>query len=233
MCGRFAQHTPFPLLKKIFQIDLEKCDQQPNYNIAPSQEVLTVIHHKGTRQLHKLNWGLVPSWIKDLSKASKLINARVETLKEKPSFRNAFKKRRCLILADGFYEWKKEGSSKQPFYLTLLSGDPIAFAGLWETWKKEEGQRYNSCAIITTEASESVSEIHNRMPVILKPEAVNDWLNPQLQNTDTLDNILRDGHVKELRSYPVSKTVNNVMTNDERCIEMLGMQRGSDPDNLM
>ena len=166
----------------------------------------------------------MPPWTKDLYGASKLINARAETVKEKPSFRSAFKKRRCLIIADGFYEWKKEKRQKQPFYITLPSGEPFAFAGLWEAWKKEDGSLYHSCTIITTEASESIQDIHNRMPVILKPEVISDWLNPEMQDTDKLEKILQEGICQELRSHPVSVYVNSPTNNDPTCIEPINKE---------
>lgn len=167
MCGRFAQYSGLDSLKKSFQLDEITCDVTPSYNIAPLQPILAVIRHDGNR-LGRLHWGLVPSWAKDRTMAAKLINARAETLADKPSFRSAFKRCRCLILADGFYEWKADGPQKQPWYFTLSSGGPFAFAGLWDTWKGKEDAVYHSCTIITTAADESVRQVHHRMPVILR-----------------------------------------------------------------
>jgi putative SOS response-associated peptidase YedK len=218
MCGRFAQYSDLTTLQKAFQIQKVTCEVTPSYNIAPLQKALSIIHHDGNR-LGLLNWGLVPSWARDTAIALKLINARVETLADKPSFRNAFKRRRCLILADGFYEWKSEGRRKQPWYFTLSSGGPFALAGLWETWKGTEDAVYHSCTIITTEAGQAVREIHHRMPVILTPAAHAAWLDPENQDPEQLKAILADGQVRELKQFPVSKHVNSTRNNDPSCIE--------------
>ena len=223
MCGRFVQYSPLDLICEFFNIDVVTCDIKPSYNIAPTHEVLAVIRHNGNR-LGKLHWGLVPSWAKDPSGASRLINARIETLKEKPSFCNAFKKRRCLIIADGFYEWKRDNHQKQPWYFTSPSGNPFAFAGLWETWKSKDGSNYSSCTIITTPSMESVMKIHNRMPFILSQDAIAPWLDPDIQDGKQIETILRDGQVRKLRGYPISKFVNSVANNEARCIEQLEFQ---------
>ncbi len=218
MCGRFAQYSSLSALKKTLTIDSVTCDVTSSYNIVPTQEVLTVIHHDGNR-LGKLRWGLVPHWAKDVSGASKMINARAETVSEKPAFRRAFKHRRCIIPADGFYEWKREKKAKQPWYFTLPYQTPFVFAGLWETWKENDEQAYNSCTIITTEASESIRTIHHRMPVILTPEAVESWLDPLLQDSKEINDILLNGHVSEIKGFPVSEHVNSARNNDPSCIQ--------------
>ncbi|MEW6672808.1 MAG: SOS response-associated peptidase [Thermodesulfobacteriota bacterium] len=220
MCGRFAQYSGIDRLKQSFQLHEITCDVAPSYNIAPLQPVLAVIRHEGNR-LGRLHWGLVPAWAKDKTPAAKLINARAETLADKPSFRSVFKRRRCLILADGFYEWKAEGPQKQPWYFTLSSGGPFAFAGLWDTWKREEDAPYHSCTIITTAADESVRPVHSRMPVILTPAVHAEWLDPQNQDTVRLNAILSEGLIHGLKRYPVSKRVNAVRNNDPACIEPL------------
>jgi putative SOS response-associated peptidase YedK len=224
MCGRFVQFSSLRTLESYFQIDSIAADVVASYNIAPTQEILAIIHHHGHR-LEKLHWGLVPSWAKDLTGASRLINARAETASQKPSFRAAFKRRRCLIVADGFYEWQGEKGCKQPYFIALPSGRPFALAGLWETWKSKEAADgdpvYRSCIILTTAASESVQEIHHRMPVILQPEAYNDWLDPEIQKTDRLEDILRHHHVRAMKYYPVSKFVNRVQNNSAECIQPL------------
>jgi putative SOS response-associated peptidase YedK len=149
-----------------------------------------------------------------------MINARAETVAEKPSFKNAFKKRRCLIIADGFYEWKGPKGQKQPMFITLPDKKPFAFAGLWETWgKKDQETLYKSCTIITTEACEALRHIHHRMPVIFKPEAYESWLNPENQDLNALKNILEQALVTDLASYPVSKLVNSTRNNDSSCID--------------
>ncbi|UCE51313.1 MAG: SOS response-associated peptidase [Desulfobacterales bacterium] len=208
-------------LKGIFPIDKAGCDITANYNVAPSQEILAIFKHEGENWLDKFHWGLVPFWAKDTSIGNRMINARAETVAEKPSFRNAFKKRRCMILADGFYEWKGEKGRKQPMFITLPDRKPFAFAGLWEVWNKKDDpdSTYRSCTILTTEASESIRDIHHRMPVILKPDVYEPWLNPENQEIVGLKNILAHGIQTELVSHPVSKQVNSVKNNDPSCID--------------
>lgn len=216
MCGRFAQFSPLSVIQEAFNIRTVTCDVTPNYNISPMQEILVVIRQN---RLGKLYWGLVPSSAKDLSRASRCINARAETVGEKPSFRGAFRKRRCLVVADGFYEWKQESRRKQPWYISLPSKAPFAFAGLWETWEDRPGNNYNSCTIITTKASESVREIHNRMPIILLPETYAAWLDSENQDAGQLNTLLYDGQVRKLKSYPVSRYVNLPKNNGPQCVE--------------
>jgi len=223
MCGRFAQYSRPDSLKKTFNLDVIACDVVPSYNIAPLQPVLAVIRHDGNR-LGRLQWGLVPAWAKDRTLAAKLINARAETLADKPSFRSLFKRHRCLILADGFYEWKAEASQKQPWYFTLPTGGPFAFAGLWDTWKGKDDAVYHSCTIITTAANGSVQPIHQRMPVILAPETHAEWLDPQNQDGKRLNTILSEGHLRGLKRFPVSKRVNSIRNNDPACIEPLKVE---------
>lgn len=218
MCGRFALYTSLPFIKKFFNITTMPGVVTPSYNIAPTHEVLAIINHEEKR-LGKLHWGLVPSWSKDLSGASKLINARAETLKDKPTFKNLLKRRRCAVIANGFFEWKKTGTIKQPYYIHLPSGNPFVFAGLWDIWKNNDGTSYNSCTIITTEASKTVSELHNRMPVILKPAALDEWLNPDIQESGRLETLLQEGHEEDFSIRPVSTYVNSPKNNDEKCIE--------------
>ena len=215
MCGRFVGFRSLHELKKTFPIDKATCEVTENYNVAPSQEVLAIIKYEKENWLEKLHWGLVPFWAKDISIGNKLINARAETIASKPSFRNAFKKRRCLIPADGFYEWKGPKGQKQPIFITLPEINPFAFAGLWETWHKKDDPdtMYKSCTIITTEASDSVREIHHRMPAILTHDMYESWLDPLNQNINELKNILKTGIVTELKSHSVSKNVNSVKNN--------------------
>ncbi len=221
MCGRFVGFRSLDELKDFFPIDKAACEAIANYNVAPSQEILAIVKYKGENLLVKFHWGLVPFWAKDTSIGNRMINARSESIAAKPSFRNAFKKRRCLILADGFYEWKGEKGRKQPMFFTLPNHKPFAFAGLWETWNKKDDQDsiYKSCTIITTQASESIRDIHHRMPVILKPPAYESWLDPGNQNVVELGKILKNEIVTELVSYPVSKQVNSTRNNDSSCIE--------------
>jgi putative SOS response-associated peptidase YedK len=221
MCGRFVGFRSLDELKDFFPIDKAACEAISNYNVAPSQEILAIAKYEGENWLVKFHWGLVPFWAKDITIGNKMINARSESIAEKPSFRNAFKKRRCLILADGFYEWKGEKSRKQPMFITSPDHKPFAFAGLWETWNKKADQDsiYKSCTIITTQASETIRDIHHRMPVILKPPAYESWLDPANQNVVELGKMLKNEIVTELVSYPVSKQVNSTRNNDPSCIE--------------
>jgi len=221
MWGRFVGFRSLDELKDFFPIDKAACEAISNYNVAPSQEILAIAKYEGENWLVKFHWGLVPFWAKDISIGNRMINARSESIAEKPSFRNAFKKRRCLILADGFYEWKGEKSRKQPMFITSPDHKPFAFAGLWETWNKKADQDsiYKSCTIITTQASQSIRDIHHRMPVILKQQVYESWLDPGNQDVVELDKILKNEIVTELMSYPVSKQVNSTRNNDSSCID--------------
>ena len=223
MCGRFIGFSTLEQLVQYFPIDVANVDVSPNYNVAPTQEILAIVRHDDDdlNHLEKLFWGLVPFWAKDPGIGSRMINARSETVESKPSFRNAFRKRRCLIPADGFYEWKGGKGAKQPMLLSLPDRSPFAFAGLWETWD-DRGKReapYQSCTILTRESSESVMPIHNRMPVILRPEAFGPWLDPDFQDVDLLQEIIENQVYTELVSYPVSRAVNSVKNNRPENIE--------------
>ena len=215
MCGRFVGFRPLNDLMKYFPIDVANIDITKNFNVAPTQEILAIVHRDGQNHLEKMNWGLVPFWAKDISIGSKMINARSETAAIKPSFRNAFKRRRCLILADGFYEWAGKTGHKQPMFITLPDGSPFAFAGLWEIWdnKGKANTAYRSCTILTREASASMEPIHHRMPVILKPAVFNSWLNPSNQDANLLQEIIQNQIYTELKAIPVSKQVNSVKVN--------------------
>ena len=221
MCGRFVGFRSLEELKDIYPIDRAACEVVANYNVAPSQEVLVLVKYAGENWLDRFHWGLVPFWAKDISIGNRMINARSESIAEKPSFRNAFKKRRCLILADGFYEWKGEKGHKQPVFITLPDKKPFAFAGLWESWNNKDAEEavYKSCTIITTRASESIRDIHHRMPVILKAEVYEHWLEPANQNITELEGILKDDICTEFVSYSVSKQVNSTRNNDPSCVE--------------
>jgi putative SOS response-associated peptidase YedK len=183
---------------------------QPRYNIAPTQIIPAVLEREGERIVSGLKWGLIPHWAKDDSFASKLINARAESLDEKPSFREAFKHRRCIIPACGFYEWEKTAKgAKQPFYFYLKDKEVFGFAGLWEEWlDKDSGELLETCTIITTEANEVLRPVHDRMPVIIKPEDYERWLDEKETNTDNLQNLLAPYPSGEMASHKVSKAVN-------------------------
>jgi putative SOS response-associated peptidase YedK len=226
MCGRFVGYRSLEALKESFPIDRAACEVTANYNVAPTQEILAIVKHQEENWLDKFHWGLVPFWAKDPSIGNRMINARAETVAEKPAFKNAFKKRRCLIIADGFYEWKGPKGRKQPMFITLPQEKPFAFAGLWETWGKKEAKDslYKSCTIITTEASASIRDIHHRMPVILNPEMYEIWLSPENQNVAELKDILVNGILTQLVAYPVSKHVNSTGNNDPSCIDPIAQQ---------
>lgn len=220
MCGRFTQSKTAEMLAKAFQLATLP-DWQPRYNIAPTQPVPVAIHlpEQADRQFKLLRWGLIPSWSKDLSIGAKLINARAETVAEKPSFRSAFKQRRCLILADGFYEWQRQNGKKQPFFFQERDGQPFALAGLWERWQGEEGA-IESCTILTTQANELLRPIHDRMPVILPSTAYEEWLDPKTP-TDRLQGLLHPYDAEAMQSYAVSAMVNNPTNDRPECIQPL------------
>lgn len=216
MCGRFVGFRNFEQLKQYFPIDEAKCEAVVNYNVAPTQQILAIARLDGSNVLDKYHWGLVPFWAKDTTIGYKMINARSETIATKPSFREAFKKRRCLILADGFYEWKGKKGDKQPMFITLPDESPFAFAGLWEIWhdKQSPDSDYRSCTIITRDAEGAVKDLHHRMPVILHPDGYESWLDPDNSDRDSLNNILQTKAVTDLIYHPVTKQVNLVRNND-------------------
>ena len=200
MCGRFTLRTSNKALTKAFDLlDADMGDVpelRPRYNIAPTQQVAAVrIRENGRRQLVLMKWGLIPSWADDPVIGNRMINARAETVATKPSFRSAFKSRRCLIVADGFYEWQKRGAAKQPYLIGLDSGKPFAFAGLWEHWHRED-QTIDSCTIITTSANELMEPLHDRMPVILPSSRYDQWLDAKSDRSDV---------EKLLQPYPPAK----------------------------
>jgi putative SOS response-associated peptidase YedK len=221
MCGRFVRHSSLELIEKTFNVDRLAFEATHSYNIAPTQAVLAVVRngHAGLVQLH---WGLVPFFAKDASGAARMINARSETLATKPSFRNAFRKRRCLIVADGFYEWTGPKGQKQAWYITLPSDGLFGFAGLWELWCADDPKtELRSCAIITTEASPGLRDIHNRMPVVLRAGAHDAWLDPANEHAGRLQQILKNDCHVEFKRTAVSSRVNHVGNTDAGCIEPL------------
>ena len=221
MCGRFVRHSSLELIEKTFNVDHPPFEAAHSYNIAPTQAVLAVVRN-GRAGLVQLHWGLVPFFAKDASGAAKMINARSETLATKPSFRNAFRKRRCLIVADGFYEWTGPKRQKQAWYITLPSDGPFGFAGLWELWRSDDLKtELRSCAIITTDASPGLRDIHNRMPVILRAGAHDAWLDPATQDAGRLRQILQNDCHVEFKRTAVSPRVNYVGNTDAGCIEPL------------
>src|SRR5437868_9059552 len=181
MCGRFTRAISTAAVAEAFGVEEVASDLKASYNIAPTNQVAVIVSD-GKKRLIQVRWGLVPSWAKDLAIGNKLINARAETITEKASFRNAFKKRRCLVVADGFYEWQKIGDGKRPVYIRLKSGKPFGMAGLYEVWRSPEGEELMTCAIITKEANELMRPIHERMPVIIAKDNEDLWLDPQVQD---------------------------------------------------
>jgi putative SOS response-associated peptidase YedK len=210
MCGRFTLTIDPTQLQEAFPWAVIPDDILPRYNIAPSQPVAVIPNTRGnTVTMYK--WGLIPSWAKDPAIGDRMINARAESLAEKPSFRNAYRRRRCLILADGFYEWKQTPGmkSKQPMYIQLKDHHPFAFAGLWELWKANDGSEIHSCTIITTQPNSLMEPIHNRMPVILPPDAYCEWLISEDRQPAQLNNLLVPYPATEMIAFPVSRMVNS------------------------
>ncbi|WP_070121077.1 SOS response-associated peptidase [Bacillus marinisedimentorum] len=219
MCGRFTLSASAEMLSDRFEVpNMKELSIEPAYNIAPSQPILSIIHDGAKRRAGFLKWGLVPSWSKDPKIGNKMINARVETASEKPAFRNAFKRRRCLIIADGFYEWQKTGDKKIPMRIQLESGAPFAFAGLWEKWEREEGEALYTCTILTRAANEFMEPIHSRMPVILSGQAEHEWLDPNIQDPRYLEHLLDIYPEENLEAYEVSDLVNSPQNDTPQCI---------------
>ena len=219
MCGRYTLTSPIEVLAEEFGITGPLPELPPSYNVGPSQGVATVLDGgDGTRRLEVLKWGLVPSWAKDPGIGNRMINARSETAAEKPSFRKAMRERRCLILADGFYEWKKMGDGKQPYHAMTNDGKPFAFAWLWERWERD-GEEIRSCTILTTAANDLMREVHDRMPVILPSEAYEPWLDPDLRDPAPLLPLLAPYPAEAMTIYPVSRAVNSPSNNGPGCVE--------------
>ena len=208
MCGRYSLTASLQKLAERFEFDSDQEIFQPRYNIAPTQQVLTVIGGE-TRRAGFIRWGLIPPWSKDGHPSRPIINARAETVTEKPTFSDSLKKRRCLVLADGFYEWQQFGDAKHPMRVTMRSGEPFAFAGLWAMGSDSEGNRISSCAIITTTANDLLRPIHHRMPVILPEEAEDIWLDTALDDSDALTQLLEPYPDNALKAYEVSRLVNS------------------------
>lgn len=216
MCGRFAFFSLAPEDLAIFGVEPGDVGLKPRYNIAPTQQAV-VIPNLGPRRLESFRWGLVPGWAKDVKIGSKLINARAETLSEKPSFREAFRKRRCLVPADGFFEWKDTGGGKVPYFVRLKTERPFALAGLWESFRQKEEKPLFTFTIITTRPNALLLPIHRRMPVILPPAAYDRWLDPRFEGGEDLGQLLVPHPAEEMQAYPVSTRVNSP-ANDDRDI---------------
>ncbi|HET6421203.1 MAG TPA: SOS response-associated peptidase [Geobacteraceae bacterium] len=218
MCGRFTLHLPREILEEIFGV-LVMRDLPRRYNIAPGQNAAVIrVYPDGTRHLDLLRWGLVPSWAKNPAVGSRMINARSETAREKPAFRNALKYRRCIVPASGFYEWREEAGRKKPLYLKLKDDKPMMFAGLWEHWKSTAGDTLESFAILTTGANELIKPVHDRMPLILDREDAELWLDPHVTVPERLDAVFKEFPSEKMEMYPVSKTVNSAKNDGPECI---------------
>ncbi|AMV71270.1 SOS response-associated peptidase [Desulfuromonas carbonis] len=221
MCGRLSNHLPIPDLVDYFQLT-KWLDFENRYNIAPSQKIPAIRQNEDQRELFLLHWGLVPHWAKDVKIGYRMINARAETLTEKPSFREPFHKRRCIIPASGFYEWQQGAKTRQPYYLFRQDHAPLALAGLWERWENPAtpGVVLESCTIITTAANALMAALHQRMPAILEPEEFGAWLDPRQQGADLLP-LLRPAAAGVLACFPVSTYVNKPGNEGADCVRPL------------
>ena len=209
MCGLYAFFSPAEAVRRTFALD-DVPELEPRYNVAPTQDVPAVrAAEEGARRFAMLHWGLVPKWAKERAIGNRMINARAETLAEKPSFRDAFRKRRCLVLTDGWYEWQVAPGGKQPWFIRMKDARPFAFAGLWERWKDPaNGSLLESCTIVTTGAAASIRRIHDRMPVVLAESDWDRWLDTAFSDTESLSELLRPYDAGELEAWPVSREVN-------------------------
>jgi len=211
MCGRFALFSTKWVIGEEFEV-IELEELEPRYNVAPGQDVAAVMLSDGTRTVENFRWGLVPHWAKDPRMGSRMINARTETLTEKPAFRDAFASRRCLIVADGFYEWRKVGM-KNPVYFSMSDGKPFGLAGLWESWTPPDGRELKTCTIITTSPNDLVKDVHDRMPAIIPREKRSEWLDPET-DIDSVHSLLGPYRTEEMQARDVSKLVNDLRNDD-------------------
>jgi putative SOS response-associated peptidase YedK len=242
MCGRFVTSSPAAQVAAYFDAEITAerlLDREPNFNVAPTTDVAVVVERDGRRGLALRRWGLVPSWAKDPSVGSKMINARVETAATKPSFRSAFTKRRCIIPVDGFYEWKApvEGTRKQPYFITRRDREPLAFAGLWESWKDpdvtasgESPAPLLTCSILTTEAVGPMAEVHHRMPVLLGPDAWDAWLDESVTDREQVQGMVLPAPEDLLEMWPVSTAVNSVRNKGAELVDPVGPDTAAGPD---
>ena len=219
MCGRFSQKSPSKKVAEKFKVE-EVPPLLERYNVAPTQSVLGIRESRDRREATYFRWGLVPSWAKDPTIGNKLINARAETVAEKPSFREPFARRRCLVPVDGFYEWSRRGERKQPFYFHMKDGEPFAIAGLWERWEGGDAPLV-TCTLLTTGANELLAPHHDRMPVIVRPEDYELWLDAEVRRADLLTPLLRPYEHQEMRAYAVSPRVNSPSNDDPHLVEPL------------
>jgi len=221
MCGRFALTISPAVLARFFELSDIPGKIEPRYNIAPGQSILAVVDKadQAGREWRSFQWGLIPSWVKGSVHLHRMINARSETVTEKPAFRQAFQKRRCLIPADGFYEWQKLVGKKQPYFVHLLDQSPLALAGLWESRIDPAGTIIDTCAILTTAGNELMRPIHDRMPVIISPADYQRWLDVQNRSEEVIEGLLRPYSSEKMAAHPVSTFVNNIKNDDSSCLD--------------
>jgi putative SOS response-associated peptidase YedK len=219
MCGRYRLSQRKQIVEQYFDSVSGEEDWNPRYNVAPTQPVPVIRQNpkEPVRELSLMRWGPIPSWAKDPSVAAQMINARSETAGTKPAFRDSLKLRRCLIPADGFYEWKRDGKTKQPFCFELNEGQLFAFAGLWDRWKDPSGNWIKTCSILTTTPNAVTSGVHDRMPVILSPDGYDLWLDPGMTKVEAVSDLLRPCDARLMQCYPISTRINHVANDDEEC----------------
>jgi putative SOS response-associated peptidase YedK len=219
MCGRYRLSRRKQLIEEYFASASGDDEWTPRFNIAPTQPVPVIRQHpkEPVRELSLMRWGLIPSWAKDSSVAASMINARSETAATKPAFRDALKSRRCLIPADGFYEWVRTAKAKQPYCFEVNDGELFAFAGLWDRWKNPSGEWVKTCSILTTTPNAVTSAVYDRMPVILDPDSYDLWLDPGMTNATAASELLKPYDARLMRCYPVSSRINHVANDDEEC----------------
>ena len=219
MCGRYRLSRRKQLVEEYFDVASSEEDWSPRYNIAPTQPIPVVRQNskEPVRELSLMRWGLIPSWAKDSSTGARMINARAETASTKPAFCDALKSRRCLIPADGFYEWMRMEKTKQPYCFEINNGELFAFAGLWDRWKDASGNWIKSCSILTTTPNAVTSAVHDRMPVILDPDCYDLWLDPGMTNVAAASDLLKPYDARLMRCFPVSARINHVANDDAAC----------------
>ncbi|TXK70642.1 SOS response-associated peptidase [Paenibacillus sp. N3.4] len=224
MCGRYTITVTLDELLLRYDISYNySARYSPKYNVAPGQLIMAVIHDGEKNKLGELRWGLIPEWAKDDKSAYQMLNARAETLADKPAFRKPLERKRCLIPADSFYEWKGTGKQKQPMRIMLRSQEVFSIAGLYDTWVSPEGNRISTCTVITTAANELVADIHDRMPVILTKESEALWLDRSIKDVAVLRPLLQPYPTDDMLAYPVSSRVGNVRNDDKSCIEQIAL----------
>jgi putative SOS response-associated peptidase YedK len=230
MCGRYRLSRRKQVVEEYFDTAPWDEEWSPRYNIAPTQPVPVIRQHpkEPVRQLSLMKWGLLPSWAKDASGAAGMINARSETAATKPAFRDALKSRRCLIPADGFYEWKRDGKIKQPFCFEVNDGELFAFAGLWDRWRDPAGNWIKTCSILTTTSNAVTSALHDRMPVILDPDNYDFWLDPGMTDAQVVSELLEPCDARLMQCYPVSTRINHVINDDEECSSSVALAETQD-----